>query len=399
MPRPPIQKHYLYVPYKDKEEAKSLGAKWDSESKKWYVSGNTDLHQFNKWKYPQENEIDINEAYKQFNKALSESGLIIDGLPIMDGKIKRVKVSGDKGSEKSGAYVGYIDGYPAGYIENFKTGERVNWKFKLEQEVQVKSLSNAEIEAIKKTNELRAAQRKEEQLRLNKKTAARLKDEYDNAQIAQVNHPYLKAKGIEVQNLRVDRFGNLLIPLSDSDGKMWSVQRIAANSNKIIGVIKTQKERENGEEYSARKKGCFYSSEPLDLHDQFYICEGFATAKSIEILLDKPSIMAVDSGNLINVCEALLEKYPHKQITICADNDLKNKVNTGLNAALKCKEKYPQINVIKPSMADKNISDFNDLMRLKGVAVARADVKSQLAATQMQYKSQDKEMGNEAVRF
>ena len=158
----------------------------------------------------------------------------------------------------------------------------------------------------------------------------------------------MKAKGIEVQNLRVDRFGNLLIPLSDSDGKIWSVQRIAANSNKIIGVIKTQKERENGEEYSARKKGCFYSSEPLDLHEQFYICEGFATAKSIEILLDKPSIMAVDSGNLINVCEALLEKYPHKQITIC---------------------------------------------------VARADVKSQLAVTQMQYKSQDKEVGNEAVRF
>ncbi|WP_334090064.1 hypothetical protein [Helicobacter typhlonius] len=50
-------------------------------------------------------------------------------------------------------------------------------------------------------------------------------------------------------------------------------------------------------------------------------------------------------------------------------------------------------------MADKNISDFNDLMRLKGVAVARADVKSQLAVTQMQYKSQDKEVGNEAVRF
>lgn len=399
MPRVATHKYYIYVPYKDREEAKKLGAKWDSESKKWFVPNGVNLEKFSKWQYPQKNEIDMNEALEQFNNALRECGFLIDGLPVMDGKIKRAKVEGDRGSEKSGAYVGYTNGYPAGYIENFKTGERVNWKFKLEQEVQVKSLSNAEIEAIKKTNELRAAQRKEEQLRLNEKTAARLKDEYDNAQIAQVNHPYLKAKGIEVQNLRVDRFGNLLIPLSDSDGKIWSVQRIAANGNKIIGVIKTQKERENGEEYSARKKGCFYSSEPLDLHEQFYICEGFATAKSIEILLDKPSIMAVDSGNLINVCEALLEKYPHKQITICADNDLKNEVNTGLNAALKCKEKYPQINVIKPSMADKNISDFNDLMRLKGVAVARADVKSQLAVTQMQYKSQDKEVGNEAVRF
>ena len=68
----------------------------------------------------------MNEALEQFNNALRECGFLIDGLPVMDGKIKRVKVEGDRGSEKSGAYVGYTNGYPAGYIENFKTGERVN---------------------------------------------------------------------------------------------------------------------------------------------------------------------------------------------------------------------------------------------------------------------------------
>ena len=393
MPSPPIQKHYLYVPYKDKEEAKSLGAKWDSESKKWYVSGNTDLHQFNKWKYPQENEIDINEAYKQFNKALSESGLIIDGLPIMDGKIKRVKVSGDKGSEKSGAYVGYIDGYPAGFIENFKTGQRINWKFELNRETQSKPFTNVDFEAIKKANEAKAAKRANELLSLNEKTALRLRNEYDNASLLQGEHSYLKSKGVKADgSLKVDEFNNLLIPLSDTSGKMWSMQRIAPNGNKIIGVIKTRSEKENGEEYAARKKSCFYTSTPLDLHNEFFICEGFATAKSVEILLDKPTIMAVDSGNLISVCEALLEKYPHKQITICADNDVKNKINRGLESALKCKEKYPQIHIIKPSLADKNISDFNDLMRFKGEAIAKADIKSQLAVKKMDTKYFDKEI-------
>lgn len=159
--------------------------------------------------------------------------------------------------------------------------------------------------------------------------------------------------------MKIDRFGNLLIPLSDINGKMWSVQRICANGNKIIGVIKTQSEKERGEEYSARKKGCFYTSAPLETHEQFFVCEGYATAKSIEILLDKPSIMAVDSGNLLNVCEALIKKYPHKQITICADNDVKNEIDVGLNAAIKYKEKYPQIHIIKPSTTNKNISDFN----------------------------------------
>lgn len=159
--------------------------------------------------------------------------------------------------------------------------------------------------------------------------------------------------------MKIDRFGNLLIPLSDINGKMWSVQRICANGNKIIGVIKTQSEKERGEEYSARKKGCFYISAPLETYEQFFVCEGYATAKSIEILLDKSSIMAVDSGNLLNVCEALIEKYPHKQITICADNDVKNEIDVGLNAAIKYKEKYPQIHIIKPSTTNKNISDFN----------------------------------------
>lgn len=378
MPRIATDKHYIYVPYKDKEEAKALGAKWDKTSKKWFIPKGLDLKAFTKWQNPQDNAIDINEAIAQFSNALYECGLLIDEPPIMDGKIKRVRVDGDKGSEKSGAYIGFIDGYPAGYIENFKTGVRLNWK--MTREIYAKT----KITNIESTQrfENRKAQRIDERLNLNEKTATRLKEEYDNARFLQGEHSYLIAKGIEkTDGLKVDRFGNLLIPLSDSNGKMWSVQRISANGSKIIGVIKTQNEKENNEEYAAKKKGCFYSATPLDLHEQFFVCEGFATAKSIEMLLDKPSIMAVDSGNLLNVCEALLEKYPHKQIIICADNDVKKQLNTGLNAAMKCKEKYPQIHIVKPSIADSNISDFNDLMRLKGVAVARADIHSQLVAT------------------
>ena len=41
---------YITVPYKEKEEAKAKGAKWDTEQKSWYVPKGVDLNLFKKWK-------------------------------------------------------------------------------------------------------------------------------------------------------------------------------------------------------------------------------------------------------------------------------------------------------------------------------------------------------------
>lgn len=44
------QNLYLNVPYKEKDEAKHLGAKWDNNKKKWYISSsNSDITQFSRW--------------------------------------------------------------------------------------------------------------------------------------------------------------------------------------------------------------------------------------------------------------------------------------------------------------------------------------------------------------
>lgn len=40
--------HYLQVPFPEKNEVKSLGAKWDSNRKQWYYTGETD-RRFNRW--------------------------------------------------------------------------------------------------------------------------------------------------------------------------------------------------------------------------------------------------------------------------------------------------------------------------------------------------------------
>ena len=63
---------------------------------------------------------------EQFAEALRECGLRPDGPLQMDGEMHRVPVEGDKGNERSGAYVGHLDGRPAGFIQNFKTGVKTN---------------------------------------------------------------------------------------------------------------------------------------------------------------------------------------------------------------------------------------------------------------------------------
>lgn len=40
---------YIDVPYKDKDVAKLLGARYDGEKKKWYVPQGVDLKLFAKW--------------------------------------------------------------------------------------------------------------------------------------------------------------------------------------------------------------------------------------------------------------------------------------------------------------------------------------------------------------
>ena len=43
------QRLYLNVPYRQKDEAKALGAKWDAEEKKWYIAKYIHTHDFDKW--------------------------------------------------------------------------------------------------------------------------------------------------------------------------------------------------------------------------------------------------------------------------------------------------------------------------------------------------------------
>ncbi|MCR6580379.1 DUF5710 domain-containing protein [Campylobacter insulaenigrae] len=393
----PQKRIYLNVNFKEKEEVKKLGAMWDNEKKQWFVPKNLDINHFQKWlnktslDYNKKNfYFDMSLVIQSFKKSLEDEGLIIDNLPIMDGKIHRVKTTDDKGRELSGAYIGHIDEYPAGFIQNFKTGVKKNWKMQVEKNYNSNLKSSQKLHnQIKKDQELR----EKEILALQEKTALKLEDEYNNAKWANSEHPYLKKKGFnENFYLKQDKMGSLLIPLKDENEKLWSLQRIFPNGDKIIGVIKTQEEKDQGVEYLAKKQGCFHIIGAKTLHNlkEFYLCEGFATGATLYKALNKPIIMAIDAGNLESVVKKLNTLYPDKNITIFADNDVKKELkgleNTGKKTALEIKEKYSNIDVILPNFtqeqSSQGMSDFNDLMLLKGLD----EVKKQLDTINFQKK-------------
>ena len=63
---------------------------------------------------------------------------------------------------------------------------------------------------------------------------------------APADHPYLARKGVEPYDLRVDRKGNLLVPLRDDDGKLWNLQTISPDGDKLTLWRKTPSGPEGG---------------------------------------------------------------------------------------------------------------------------------------------------------
>lgn len=385
------EKTYLYVPYKDKDEAKKLGAKWDKEAKSWYADKGADLNKLEKWltKQEQKPQIQINEdeVKAEFIKALNDAGLDVNE-PIMDGKLHRVRTYDDKGRNLSGAYVGFLNAHPAGHIQNFKTGYKENWKSSLSLNQTKDKTQGIQIQKEKNTNVNLA--REEELLAKQEASALKAQEEYNNAKWAYDKHPYLQNKGLEKNYyLKQDEFGNLLIPLSDIEGKHWTSQRIFSNGDKMIGLMRTKEEKEQNIEYPSKKTGNFFiiGAKNLNNVNEIFVCEGFATAASVYEATKKPTVMAVDAGNLEVVITNIKEKYPKMQITIAADNDVKreleNKPNVGKTKAYDIKNKYKDIKVVLPQFTKEEIqkgySDFNDLMRSRKLLEVTKQIKEQLA--------------------
>lgn len=351
-------KTYLAVPFKEKEEARALGAKWDKKAKSWYVTGEV-VDEVKKWlpdknPFPQDPALSPREEFANF---MRDMGLVVSGEhPIMDGKLHRVRTEQDKSKEFSGAYILHGDGLPAGYAQNFRTGEKQNWKSK-GYYISSDELSKMRAESAQKLQE------REKAIHIQHEDVSRkLSVSIGGLSEAKADQTYLVKKGIKNhKGVFEDKYRNMVIPAYDETGKIWVNQTIYPDGNKRFTP-------------GGKKEGNFHvvgGLEQLSKSSVIIIAEGYATAATITEATKIPVVAAFDSGNLKNVAQKLNQKYPDKPIIIAGDDDmhrsLENKPNVGREKAEEAARSVNGVAIFPIFPSDKiglkSCTDFNDLAR------------------------------------
>lgn len=371
-PAPAKEKTWLNVPYREKEAAKALGARWDKQEKRWFAPEGTDLAPLRRFMSPQPHDRSTGTMLnprEEFAAKLADLGLDLKGsLPELDGKMHRVPLLGKNGRGQDGAYCLHGDGIPAGWAQNFVSGEKV----KLVATGVV--LSSEERERQQRERSARLQARAEERARQYDAAAKRCGELWAAFnEVGSASHPYLQNKGVESFGLKLDPIqGNLIIPLKNVEDELRGFQGISPEGQKAFAS-------------GVQKRGNFHLIGGIGQElakSEILICEGYATGASLHMASGKPVVVAFDSGNLAPVAEALRAKYPQAALTICADNDhavmLDGKpYNVGHEKAKLAAEKVAA-KVLLPKLTAKEkaqgLTDFNDLHKSRGLA----EVKKQL---------------------
>ena len=315
-------RQYLAVPYSARVEAKVAGAMWDKAAKSWYAGIDADMAILEKWK-PENVPVQQGPAMtprEEFAEALKSVGCVISGEhPIMDGAKHRISVEGEKITQKSGSgfYVGHLDGHPAGYVKNNKTGSELTWKAKgYTLPPEQKALLMAEAAAKLQQRESEISKRQEQAA---KRVAKQL------AKLLPIEHPtpYMLAKGIEPQmGAFTDKEGKkTYLPAIDAEGRQWTMQYIQDDGTKRFAK-------------DSRKEGCFHvvgGMDELAKAPALVIGEGYATAVTLKQALGFATVSAFDSGNLVLVAQTLHKKFPDKPIVVAGDDDRHLEIVQGVN--------------------------------------------------------------------
>ena len=394
----PSRREYLVVPYEERKEAKALGAKWGAVERSWYIGENADKKKLEKW-LPERQLAEQAPAVhprEEFAEVLRSLGCKVEGEhPIMDGNRHRIATTEDKMGEQAGFYVAFLDGRPAGYAKNNRSGEEIRWTSS------GNVLTAAEREKLKK-NYRRIQEEKAAVLSsLHEASAQRVQTQLAELQPVSQATPYMSTKGIQPH--KGAYWGadgkTTCLPAQDVDGKVWTMQYIREDGTKRFAK-------------DCRKSGCFHpvgGMEALKQAPVLVVAEGYATAASLTEALGVATVAAFDSGNLPSVATALHERYPEKAIVIAGDDDRHLVEKIGKNPGREKAEKAAQAvggEVVFPlfapgerETAPSKFTDFNDLAQKsclgqEGVtrqvqsivqrAIAKKEQERELARTQLQ---------------
>ncbi|EEV6722377.1 DNA primase [Escherichia coli] len=355
---------WLAVPPEETEAVKNAvpplnGRKavaWDPEKKLWYARAGTELSLLERWlPRPQELSMDAGDPVTEFAQVLENAGLVIQGLPQMDGAIHRVATRDDKKGAKSGAYRAYLDGRPAGWYRDYRSADDspTNWVFSGGE--QHDPLARLHLRAFAQQQRDDNARKLQQQY--NKQ--AGYARSYINGLPQATAHEYLTRKGIRAApGVRLNNKNELVIPFSNGRGEIRSYQRIPVTGGKDARILKDSEKTGNWFTFGTPENGS-----PL------LFAEGYATAASLHEATGLPVLMTVDANNMIAVAENARQIWTDSPFVFCADNDHQREINKGVFSATKAAE-VTNGEVIIPAFTEaekaQGLTDFNDLDASRG---------------------------------
>lgn len=299
--------------------------------------------------------MDAGDPVTEFAQVLENAGLVIQGLPQMDGAIHRVATRDDKKGAKSGAYKAYLDGRPAGWYRDYRSADDspTNWVFSGGE--QHDPLARLHLRAFAQQQRDDNARKLQQQY--NKQ--ARYARSYINGLPQATAHEYLTRKGIRAApGVRLNNKNELVIPFSNGRGEIRSYQRIPVTGGKDARILKDSEKTGNWFTFGTPENG-----RPL------LFAEGYATAASLHEATGLPVLMTVDAGNMIAVAENARQIWTDSPFVFCADNDHQREINKGVFSATKAAE-VTNGEVIIPAFTEaekaQGLTDFNDLDASRG---------------------------------
>ena len=299
-------------------------------------------------------------AVDQFQSAIAAAGLAVPEVIHGDGTLHRYSTNG-KRSYTSGWYVLHDDGdMAAGAFGCWRAGVSHTWCSK-----DVNRLTPTQRSAHQQRMQAIAQQREADKAQRQQDAAGAAAKRWEAAPPAPANHPYLAKKGVQAHGARVDADGYLILPMRDTTGKLWNIERInPADPQDKRGL------------YGGRRIGCYFAiGKP---HGVLIVCEGFATGASIHEATNHAVAVTFTAGNLLEVAQALHSKYPKLRLILAADDDAFTDGNPGMTKATEAAKAVGGY-LIKPDFSgersDKE-TDFNDLHQRAGLDAVNACIES-----------------------
>ncbi len=273
----------------------------------------------------------------QIADAMQAAGITPPHPIQIDGKLHRFR-SGTKGQgghgDKTGWYVIFPDGIPAGKFGCWRAGIECNWRAEIGRTLTpVEEMAHA-----KRLAEAKAA--RDAEVAKSREVAANTVEQiWANAYPATAEHPYLARKGVQPHGARLTGDGRLVVPLYGPDGALCSLQYISHDGGKLYHP-------------GGQTGGRFWQVGTTDEPGTIYIAEGFATAATIHEVSGRPCVVAFSASNLVPVCGTIREHFGAAQdLVIVADHD---KSGTGQKYADQASAKYGARVVIPPIEGDAN---------------------------------------------